>query len=152
MTKSYRIYVLAAILTLGLGACSSMSHKNAPVAAKQATLYDRLGGKPAITTVVDDFIANVAADDRINGRFGSADIPKLKSRLVDQVCNATGGPCTYTGKDMKTAHTGMRIQEAEFDALVEGLVKSLNKFKVGKQEQNELLGALGSMKPDIVNQ
>lgn len=152
MKKSYRMYVLAAILTLGLGACSSMSHQDAPMAAKQASLYDRLGGKSAITAVVDDFVANVAADDRINGRFGTTDIPKLKSNLVDQVCNATGGPCTYKGKDMKTAHAGMRIQEAEFKALVEDLIKSLNKFKVGKQEQNELLGALGSMKPDIVNQ
>jgi hemoglobin len=152
MKKSYGVTIFAAILALGLGACSSMSHKEAPMAAKPASLYDRLGGKPAITAVVDDFIANVAGDDRINGRFGATDIPKLKSRLVDQVCNATGGPCTYTGKDMKTAHTGMRIQEAEFNALVEDLIKSLNKFKVGKQEQNELLGALGSMKGDIVNQ
>jgi hemoglobin len=152
MKKSYGITIFAAILTLGLSACSSMSHKETPMAAKQASLYDRLGGKPAITAVVDDFIANVAGDDRINGRFGATDIPKLKSRLVDQVCNATGGPCTYTGKDMKTAHTGMRIQEAEFNALVEDLIKSLNKFKVGKQEQSELLGALGSMKGDIVNQ
>ena len=152
MKKSYGVYLFATLLTLGLGACSSMSEKEAPMAAKPASLYDRLGGKPAITAVVDDFVGNVAADDRINGRFGKTDIPKLKSNLVDQVCNATGGPCAYTGKDMKTAHTGMRIQDAEFTALVEDLIKSLNKFKVGKQEQSELLGALGSMKKDIVNQ
>ena len=152
MKKSYAVHLVAAIIMLGLGACSSMSEKPAPMAAKPASLYDRLGGKPAITAVVDDFVANVAADDRINGRFGKTDIPKLKRNLVDQVCNATGGPCTYTGKDMKTAHTGMRIQEAEFNALVEDLIKSLNKFKVGKQEQGELLSALGSMKGDIVNQ
>ncbi len=152
MKKSSSILVFAALLTLGLGACSSMSHKDAPMAVKQSSLYQRLGGKPAIIAVVDDFVANVAADERINGRFGSTDIPKLKSNLVDQLCNATGGPCTYTGKDMKTAHTGMRIQDAEFTALVEDLIKSLNKFKVGKKEQEELLAALGSMKKDIVNQ
>ena len=122
------------------------------MATKQASLYDRLGGKGAITAVVDDFVGNVAGDERINGRFGNTDIPKLKRNLVDQVCAATGGPCTYTGKDMKTAHTGMRIQDAEFGALVEDLIKSLNKFKVGKKEQGELLGALGGMKKDIVNQ
>ncbi len=120
--------------------------------AKQVSLFDRLGGKGAITAVVDDFVGNVAADERINGRFGNADIPKLKRNLVDQVCAATGGPCNYSGKDMKTAHTGMRIQDAEFGALVEDLIKSLNKFKVGKKEQDELLGALGGMKKDIVNQ
>jgi hemoglobin len=143
----------AVMLVFALSACSSMTHQEAaPMAVKQASLYDRLGGKGAITAVVDDFVGNVAGDERINGRFGNADIPKLKRNLVDQVCSATGGPCTYAGKDMKTAHTGMRIQEAEFTALVEDLIKSLNKFKVGKKEQDELLGALGSMKKDIVNQ
>lgn len=142
-----------AILAIALSACSGMSQKEAePMAAKPASLYDRLGGKPAIVAVVDDFIGNVAADERINGRFGNANIPNLKARLVDQICAATGGPCTYTGKDMKSAHAGMRIQDAEFAGLVEDLVKSLNKFKVGKKEQDELLGALGSMKKDIVNQ
>ena len=70
--------------------------------------------------------------------------------LVEQICQATGGPCKYTGKDMKTAHPGMNIKEADFDALVEDLKKSLDKFKVGAKEQSELLGALGPMKRDIV--
>jgi hemoglobin len=151
--KQTLLALSAVLLALSLGACSSMSHQEAaPMVAKQASLYDRLGGKGAITAVVDDFVGNVAGDERINGRFGKTDIPKLKRNLVDQVCAATGGPCTYTGKDMKTAHTGMRIQDAEFGALVEDLIKSLNKFKVGKKEQDELLGALGGMKKDIVNQ
>lgn len=143
----------AAMIVVALSACSGMSHKEqAPVAAKPASLYDRLGGKGAITAVVDDFIGNVASDERINGRFSTTDIPKLKRNLVDQVCAATGGPCTYSGKDMKAAHTAMRIQDAEFGAMVEDLIKTLNKFKVGKKEQDELLGALGGMKKDIVNQ
>ena len=115
------------------------------------SLYQRLGGKEAITAVVDDFIGNVAADARINKRFANANIPRLKMLLVEQICAASGGPCTYTGRDMTTAHTGMNIQSAEFDALVEDLVKSLDKFKVPEREQGELLGALGGMKPAIVN-
>src|SRR5688572_8230534 len=115
------------------------------------SLYDRLGGKDAITAVVDDFVANVAADTRINGFFGGADIPNLKKQLVDQICAATGGPCKYTGKDMKTAHKGMGVLEADFNALVEDLTKSLVKFKVGEKEQKELLGALAGMKADIVD-
>jgi hemoglobin len=114
------------------------------------TLYQRLGGKDAITGVVDDFIGNVAADTRINKRFGGADIPRLKMMLVNQICSAAGGPCTYTGRDMKSAHTGMNIQSPEFDALVEDLVKSLDKFKVPEREKGELLGVLGPMKSDIV--
>ncbi len=72
--------------------------------------------------------------------------------LVDQICQATGGPCTYTGRSMKAAHAGMRITSGEFDALVEDLVRSLDKLKVGAREKNELLGALGGMKGDIVGQ
>jgi hemoglobin len=131
-----------------LMACSSSMESGKTMA--QPSLYERLGGKPAITAVVDDFVGNVASDTRINKRFANADIPRLKGRLVDQVCEATGGPCKYTGASMRDAHTGMKITDAEFNALVEDLVKSLDKFKVPAKEKNELLGALGGMKGDIV--
>ena len=139
------VVVLAAV-TLVAG-CSSMESGGTKA---QPSLYERLGGKPAITAVVDDFIGNVAADTRINRRFANANIPRLKTRLVDQICEASGGPCKYTGQNMRDAHTGMKITDAEFGALVEDLVKSLDKFKVPAREKNELLGALGGMKPDIV--
>jgi hemoglobin len=71
-------------------------------------------------------------------------------KLVDQICQASGGPCMYMGKDMKTAHMGMGITGAEFDALVSDLVGALDKFTVGEKEKGELLGALGPMKPEIV--
>ncbi|HMH51351.1 MAG TPA: group 1 truncated hemoglobin [Candidatus Acidoferrum sp.] len=131
-----------------LMACSSSMESGKSMA--EPSLYERLGGKPAITAVVDDFVGNVANDTRINKRFANADIPRLKARLVDQVCEATGGPCKYTGASMRDAHTGMNITDAEFNALVEDLVKSLDKFKVPAKEKNELLGALGGMKGDIV--
>ena len=118
----------------------------------QKSLYERLGGKDAITAVVDDFVGNVAADKRINGFFAKANIPNLKRNLVDQICQASGGPCAYTGKDMKTAHAGMKITEPEFNALVGDLKGALDKFKVGEKEQSELLGTLGGMKPEIVGQ
>ena len=135
----------AAVLMAG---CSGSMDSGKTMA--QPSLYERLGGKPAITAVVDDFVGNVANDTRINKRFANADIPRLKSRLVDQVCEATGGPCKYTGASMRDAHTGMKITDAEFNALVEDLVTSLDKFKVPAREKNELLGALGGMKGDIV--
>jgi hemoglobin len=114
------------------------------------TLYDRLGGKDAITAVVDKFVGTVVADERINGFFKNADAGNLKKQLVDQICMASGGPCKYEGKDMKTAHAGMQIKEADFNALVEDLVKTLNEFKVPEAEQKELLGVLGGLKGDIV--
>ncbi|MFI5176264.1 MAG: group 1 truncated hemoglobin [Terriglobia bacterium] len=119
-------------------------------AMKGKSLYDRLGGKPAITAVVDEFVGRVAADNRINSFFGHTDIAHLKMELVDQICSAAGGPCKYTGKDMKTAHAGMGVSTADFGALVEDLVGALDKFKVPEKEKNELLGLLGPMKSDIV--
>jgi hemoglobin len=139
--------VLMAVIASIFVACAS-----APPAP---TLYQRLGGREAIKGVVDDFVANMAADPRVNGRFGGFDaarIAKFQTNLADQICDATGGPCAYLGRDMKTAHAGMGITEAEWNATVENLVKSLNKFKVGAPEQQELLALLGPMKKDIVGQ
>jgi hemoglobin len=114
------------------------------------SLYERLGGKDAITAVVNDFVGRCAADDRINGKFARTDIPRLKSNLIDQVCEATGGPCTYAGRDMRTTHDGMGVTAAEFDALVADLVATLDKFSVGEGEKTELISALAPMRADIV--
>ncbi len=114
------------------------------------TLYERLGGKTAITAVIDDFVARCAADSRINGKFARTDIRRLKAELVDQVCAATGGPCTYSGRDMHTTHHGMSVTAGEFDALVADLVATLDHFSVPFAEKSELLGALSPMRADIV--
>jgi len=124
-------------------------------AMKEKSLYDRLGGKKAITAVVDEFVGRCAADKRINAFFAKtagdpARLKKFKGNLVDQICEASGGPCKYKGKDMKTAHMGMGISGADFDALVEDLAGALDKFKVGQHEKDQLLGALAPMKTDIV--
>lgn len=114
------------------------------------SLYERLGGKDAISAVVDDFVARCAADARINGKFARTNVPRLKANLVDQVCEATGGPYTYSGRDMRTTHDGMAVTAAEFDALVEDLVATLDQFGVPEADKNELLGALAPMRADIV--
>lgn len=116
----------------------------------QTSLYDRLGGKSAIVAVVDEFVGRSAGDDRINAKFGRTDVPRLKAMLVDQVCAASGGPCTYNGRDMAATHAGMGVTAGEFDALVGNLVSTLDQFNVPKAEQDELLGLLGPMRPDIV--
>jgi hemoglobin len=143
--------VLLAVVALALMACTTTDHEMASRAARPP-LYDRLGGTPAITAVVDDFIANVAADPRLSPRFAGVDVPRLKGLLVDQICQATGGPCTYRGRSMLDAHRGMQITDAEFGALVEDLVKSLDRFKVPAPEKTELLTALAALKPQIVGQ
>jgi hemoglobin len=114
------------------------------------SLYSRLGGRAAITAVVDDFVTNVAKDNRINGFFGNTDIPRLKRLLVQQICAGSGGPCKYEGRSMREAHRGLGIRNADFDALVQDLVKSLRKFNVPQREQQELLALLGPMRRDVV--
>ena len=139
--------VLMAVVALTVSACAS--------APPEPTLYQRLGGRDALKGVVDDFVANVVADPRVNARFKGlqpAAVAKLQTNLADQICDATGGPCAYLGRDMKAVHAGMRITDAEWTATVEDLVKSLNKFKVGAKEQQELLAILGPMKKDIAGQ
>lgn len=143
-----RTAIAAAALAATVALAGCMDNMAEPAAAP--SLYQRLGEKPAITAVVDEFVANVAADDRINGYFADADIPRLKAMLVDQICEATGGPCTYKGADMKTAHAGMGVTDDAFNALVEDLVLALDKFNVPEQEKNELLTALAGMRGDIV--
>ncbi len=114
------------------------------------SLYERLGGMEAIAAVVEDFRDRVAKDDRINQKFARTDLARLRKMLIDQVCEAAGGPCTYTGRSMKDAHAGMKVTNGEFDALVQDLVTALSHFKVGKKEQDEILGVLGPLKTDIV--
>ena len=117
---------------------------------EQRSLFERLGGSEAISAVVDDFVARCAADSRINGKFARTDIPRLKKMLVDQVTAATGGPANYTGRDMKRTHDGMAVTGGEFEALVDDLVATLDKFSVPAAEQQELIGILAPLRSDIV--
>lgn len=142
------LVVSAAQTSLGVG--QEAKKTSMKKAKKEKSLYVRLGGKKGITKVVDDFVGRVAADTRINAFFAHTNIPHLKMELVDQICQASGGPCNYTGKSMKEAHKGMGISTADFNALVEDLVWALDQNKVGEKEKGELLSVLGPMKSDIV--
>lgn len=124
--------------------------KTTPAPSGGATLYKRLGENAAITAVVAEFVTNVGADTRINKFFAGVDLKRLNTLLVEQIGQATGGPEKYTGRDMKSTHAGMKVTKADFDALVEDLVKALDKFKVPEKEKSELLAILGPMNKDIV--
>jgi hemoglobin len=154
---------LAASSLLALGACHGKNESTEPTgggsgsaAASTKSLYERLGGTPAITAVVDDFVGNCAADARINHFFtGAAGDPEemkhFKQMLVDQICEASGGPCKYQGKSMPESHKGMAIKHEDFVALVEDLKTTLDKLEVPAPEQQELLGALAPLEPDIID-
>jgi len=126
MSKTQILAVAVVVALLPLTAAAQK-------AAKEKSLYD---------IHINHFFAATASNP--------AQLASFKMKLVDQICQAAGGPCKYTGKDMKTAHQGMGITTADFNALVEDLVGALDKFKVGAAEKNQLLGVLGPMQGQIV--
>jgi hemoglobin len=117
------------------------------------SLYKRLGGYDAIAAVTDDFIGRLATDKQLSRFFvghSESSLKQIRQHVVDFLCNATGGPCVYTGRDMKTSHKGMGITEADWNAAAADLVATLDKFKVPQREKDEVLGAVSSLKKDIV--
>jgi hemoglobin len=140
------------ILTVGMAA---ITVSFLAAAEPHASLYQRLGGMPAIRAVVDDLVSRILADERVNKWFAhaavdSANAAAYKRNLADFLCQSTGGPCRYTGVDMVTAHKGRDITGQAFDAVVEDLVATLEKLKVPEEEKADLLGILGPMKMAIV--
>ena len=118
-----------------------------------ATLYERLGGYNAIAAVGDSLVERMGKDPRLARYFaghGEDSKKRLRQLQVDMVCEATGGPCYYTGRDMKTVHKGMGIDGADWQALIGHMVGVMDSFKVPDGEQKEVLGLLNSLKRDIV--
>jgi hemoglobin len=123
--------------------------------AQPGTLFQRLGGMPAVQAVVDDFVNRILADERVNRWFAHAaadpeNARAYKAKLTDFICQAAGGPCKYAGADMLAAHKGRGVTDAAFEAVVADLVATLDKFKVPEKEKSQLLGLLAPMKSAIV--
>ena len=116
----------------------------------ESSLYDRLGGVDAITAVVRAVVDRQMKDDRISQKFARTNVDRVIKEFVDLICQVTGGPCTYTGRNMTEAHHNMGVTSGEWDAFVEDVVAVLNDFKVGKAEQGELLNLLAPLRPEIV--
>ncbi len=113
-------------------------------------LFDRLGGKPAIAAVVHEFVATTGADPRISQYFMNTDKPKLEAAMDDHICSITGGNCTYSGKTMLAAHTGMKLRPEDFEAFMDDLGKTLAKLNVPARETGEVIAAFRSMQADVV--
>jgi len=150
LDRSIRKLVIAAVLAaMALGPVATL------VSAQETktTLYKRLGGYDALAAVTDDFLHRLATDQSL-GRFfvgqSKKSLNRIRQLVVDQLCAATGGPCVYIGRDMKTVHEGLGITDADWDTAVKHLNATLDQFKVPKPEQDEVRAAIGSMKKDIV--
>ena len=114
------------------------------------TLYESMGGEPALRSAVEHFADLVQTDDRINFTFAEADMSKFKKLIFEQLCNLSGGPCKYTGRDMRTSHVKLNINNAEFNALAEDLYIALDRARIPYRLQNKLMALLAPMQHDIV--
>ena len=119
----------------------------------EKSLYQKLGGYDAIAAMVDDFTGRMIADKQL-GRYSiglcTNSKKKFRQLIVDMLCEATGGPCTYTGRDMKTVHTGLNITESDWQVSVKLLTATLDKFKVPQKEKEDVFAAVSGLKSDIV--
>ncbi len=134
----------AALMLAACVACSTQ------VRAAHQTLFDAMGGEKSLHAAVDHFADVVEADDRINFTFAQTDIAKFKQLLYEQLCQLSQGPCTYTGRDMRTAHAKLNIDEQEFNALAEDLYIAMGRAGIPYRLQNRLMALLAPMHRDIV--
>lgn len=145
---SSRIFVVIIVIALaGLGGCASH-----PRGADRGgdDLYRSLGGEAGITAIVDQFLWNLADDERINAHFVETNLRRFRTKLIEQFCELSGGPCTYTGDTMKLSHAGMGIDHAGFNALVEALIEAMEAQNIATGPQNRLLALLAPMHADII--
>lgn len=150
MQSRHKSLLVLATLTLTLVLSPSIASAQG---MGEKTLYQRVGGYDALAAVVDDFIGRLVADKRFEKFFvgHSEDSSKrIRQHILDQFCAATGGPCIYIGRDMKTTHKGLGITEADWDSAAKHLTASLDKFKVPEKEKGEILAFVTSLKKDIV--
>ena len=137
------------------GTKGAIVEAGAPAAAVKKSLWDRLGGEPAVKKVVHDFVVLAASDAKVDffrgGKY-KPDVPKLEQLLVEFISSAAGGPLKYSGRDMKTVHEGMGITDAQFGAIADDLITVLKKYNVPQTEIDELVGAVAGTKPDIVEE
>ena len=126
------------------------------LAEDKKSLYDRLGGVGPISVVVDEFINRMVVNEALNKNPAIREsrdrvpAPFLKFHVTAMVCQATGGPCKYTGRDMKTSHAKLNISEKDWAEMAKVFKEVLDKFKVPAKEQQELFAIVGTTKADIV--
>lgn len=136
-------------MTFSLMSCFLGDEGLTRVEIQNKSLFNRIGGLPVLTKIVDEFIDEVAESPRTKRSFDGIKLKTLKESVVAQLCKLTGGPCIYEGETMLNAHKDSKISDAEFDAFVDIFRTTLNKY-LATSEKNELLKILAPMKRDIV--
>lgn len=113
-------------------------------------LQQDFGGKEGLAAIVETFMANMMLDPRTQPFFANVDRERVKRELTEQFCVILGGDCVYSGRDMRTTHTGLKIDRNNFNALVEDLQRAMDTHKVPFRSQNKLLAVLAPMHREAV--
>ena len=113
-------------------------------------LFFRMGGEAKLKAAVDELVVVMLADQRINFVFAQTDLTRFKYLLYTQLCELAGGPCIYDGRDMRTAHAKLPINNAHFNALTEDLYIAFDRVGISYALQNQMVALLAPMQRDIV--
>lgn len=116
----------------------------------QTTLYDQLGGQPAIAQVVDDFYKRVLADDTVNHFFAHTDMEKQRRHQTAFISYAVGGPNSYSGRSMEKAHSGLNLQPEHFDAIAQHLGESLTEHGVSSEDIDTVMNRVSELKEAVL--
>jgi hemoglobin len=135
--------------TPAAGAPAPGAPQKAPAASR--SLFERLGGQEGIEAVVDALLVNIGADNRIKQYFNNLDQVRFKTNNVAFLCEKTGGPCTYTGAEIKRVHKSLQVTSEDFNAMMETIGKTLDEKSVAEADKKELMDLMASFKADIVS-
>lgn len=113
-------------------------------------LFNRIGGIAGVSAIITDFAGKVTADSTVNAGFANSNMTTLGQLFVMQMCDLTGGYCTYDGKTMHDAHVGMGITIDQFNTVGGHMMEALTDASVSSTDQATIMGALSAMCPDIV--
>lgn len=144
----WALWLVLSVCGLLLAGCATPGE---PLPSRDSTLFDRLGGKARLTAIVADFVVRVTANEsRLQRFFTQVDQAALQNTLLHQLCEASGGPCRYAGKNMRSAHQGLRVSATDFDTMLEYFGVTLDKFKVSENDKRAWVAFLGAFRQDIV--
>ncbi|WP_166268669.1 group I truncated hemoglobin [Marinobacter caseinilyticus] len=141
---SFKHLMVMAVLLFAVG-CQSL---NQP---EPDSLYEDLGQRAGIAQIIEDMLYGVVDDTRIAFQFKGVDIVELHQGLTDHICQLSGGPCTYSGRDMREAHKDMNITATQFNALTENLILAMEKNRISTSAQNRLLARLAPLHSEVRN-
>ena len=146
LTNRYAtLSALLMMLALLLGGCQSLNTE------PENSLYQQLGEREGIANVVEDLLYLIVEDERINQQFKGMDVAQFHRNLTDQLCELSGGPCAYTGREMRELHSDMAITDTQFNALAENLILAMEQNDIPTGAQNRLIKQLLPLYPDIRN-